>query len=102
MSTAEQWRELAIRYLEAAKNAEVKYREYKQLSADYKQAYADQMGATGGVDLVNAAHRASSDPRRQDAGKDAVFFRDEANMYANLAQVAFSAAASVTVRYRVV
>lgn len=93
-----EWWRLGVRYLTDAKAAEVRYREQKELFDAYKDAYTERFAAAGRdnpVDLVNAAHKASGDQRRQDAAKAAAWHRDEANMYANLAQVCFAAVARI-------
>lgn len=95
MSSADDWRGVAVLYLTKAKDAEKNYREQKAEFDRIKASYMEQFAAAGDAfALANAAHKAGSDPRRQDAAKNAAWFRDEANMYANLANAAFVAAAS--------
>lgn len=99
MSSADDWRGLGGLYLQKAKDAENLYREWRAAHAAYGDAYAERFAASGGgVDLVNAAHMAGGDPRRQDAGKKAEWFREEATMYAQLTTAAFTAAASADTR----
>lgn len=95
MSAADDWRAAGILYLLRAKEAERKYREQKAEFDRIKEAYVTQFNAADDpIALVNAAHKAGGDPRRQDAAKNAAWFRDEAAMYGQLAVAAFTAAST--------
>lgn len=87
--SAPTWAELALLYANAAIRAEVKYREHVETFNAIKAGYeASIKGARSAVAMTNAASKASGDPTREAEGKAAAWYRDEAVMYASLAQMA--------------
>lgn len=76
-------------YLGAAIRAERKYVEEKANFTAITESYTEKIAASNATALLNAAHKASTDPRRVKAGGDAAWAREEAAMYAGLAQLAW-------------